>query len=110
MRPRHATATGLPAAGPLAGPAGIPVVPFPPTPLFVRTIEFRYAAFMAAHLQSSLFDQETKVGTRPLGGLRRTDLGHGAWIDVLPQWLRGAAAAGANITLSGSGYNTGQGV
>lgn len=54
--------------------------------------------------------KETKVGTRPLGGLRRTDLGHGAWIDVLPQWLRGAAAAGANITVSGSGYNTGQGV
>lgn len=84
-------------------------MPFPPTPLFVHTIELRYAAFMA-HLQSSLFDQETKVGTRPLGGLRRTDLGHGPWIDVLPQWLRGAAAAGANITVSGSGYNTGQGV
>ncbi|WGP13317.1 alpha-ketoglutarate-dependent dioxygenase AlkB [Streptomyces sp. SH5] len=45
---------------------------------------------MAVHLQSSLFDQEDEVGTRPLSGLRRTDLGHGAWIDVLPQWLRGA--------------------
>ncbi|MFE8914114.1 alpha-ketoglutarate-dependent dioxygenase AlkB [Streptomyces globisporus] len=45
---------------------------------------------MAVHLQSSLFDQEAEVGTRPLSGLRRTDLGHGAWIDVLPQWLRGA--------------------
>ncbi|MFG2505058.1 alpha-ketoglutarate-dependent dioxygenase AlkB [Streptomyces rubiginosohelvolus] len=45
---------------------------------------------MAVHLQSSLFDQEAEVGTCPLSGLRRTDLGHGAWIDVLPQWLRGA--------------------
>ncbi|MFH9240441.1 alpha-ketoglutarate-dependent dioxygenase AlkB [Streptomyces anulatus] len=45
---------------------------------------------MAVHLQSSLFDQEAEVGTAPLSGLRRTDLGHGAWIDVLPQWLRGA--------------------
>lgn len=45
---------------------------------------------MAVHLQSSLFDQEAEVGTRPLSGLHRTDLGHGAWIDVLPQWLRGA--------------------
>ncbi|MEV1045700.1 alpha-ketoglutarate-dependent dioxygenase AlkB [Streptomyces sp. NPDC049916] len=45
---------------------------------------------MAVHLQSSLFDQETEVGTRSLSGLRRTDLGHGAWIDVLPQWLHGA--------------------
>ncbi|GAB2946520.1 MULTISPECIES: alpha-ketoglutarate-dependent dioxygenase AlkB [unclassified Streptomyces] len=45
---------------------------------------------MAVHLQSSLFDQEAEVGTRPLSGVRRTDLGHGAWIDVLPQWLRGA--------------------
>ncbi len=45
---------------------------------------------MAVHLQSSLFDQEDEVSTRPLHGIRRTDLGHGAWIDVLPQWLRGA--------------------
>ncbi|MEN8652648.1 alpha-ketoglutarate-dependent dioxygenase AlkB [Streptomyces sp. 21So2-11] len=47
---------------------------------------------MAVHLQSSLFDQEDEVGLRPLDGLRRTDLGHGAWIDVLPQWLTGADA------------------
>ncbi|MFJ9109896.1 alpha-ketoglutarate-dependent dioxygenase AlkB [Streptomyces sp. NPDC102283] len=45
---------------------------------------------MAVHLQSSLFDQEAEVGTDSLSGLRRTDLGHGAWMDVLPQWLRGA--------------------
>ncbi|SCD63928.1 alpha-ketoglutarate-dependent dioxygenase AlkB [Streptomyces sp. OspMP-M43] len=45
---------------------------------------------MSVHLQSSLFDQEAEVGTGHLSGLRRTDLGHGAWIDVLPQWLRGA--------------------
>ncbi|MDJ0343042.1 alpha-ketoglutarate-dependent dioxygenase AlkB [Streptomyces sp. H10-C2] len=47
---------------------------------------------MAVHLQSSLFDQEDEIGPRPLDGLRRTDIGHGAWIDVLPQWLVGADA------------------
>ncbi|MFJ4961744.1 hypothetical protein EES43_23585 [Streptomyces sp. ADI96-02] len=47
---------------------------------------------MAAHLQPSLFDQETEVRVGPLDGLRRTHLGHGAWIDVLPQWLGGADA------------------
>lgn len=47
---------------------------------------------MAVHLQSSLFDQEDEIAPRPLGGLRRTDIGLGAWIDVLPQWLVGADA------------------
>lgn len=47
---------------------------------------------MAVHLQTSLFDQEAEVSTRPLSGVRRTQLGHGAWIDVLPQWLLGADA------------------
>lgn len=28
----------------------------------------------------------------PLDGLRRTTLGHGAWVDVLPGWVRGADA------------------
>ncbi|MFE7483344.1 alpha-ketoglutarate-dependent dioxygenase AlkB [Streptomyces sp. NPDC057552] len=45
---------------------------------------------MAVHLQSSLFDQGDEIAVRPLGGLRREHLGHGAWIDVLPQWLQGA--------------------
>ncbi|WP_411081093.1 alpha-ketoglutarate-dependent dioxygenase AlkB [Streptomyces sp. cmx-18-6] len=47
---------------------------------------------MALHLQPSLFDQGDDIVVGSLNGLRRTDLGHGAWIDVLPQWLRGADA------------------
>lgn len=43
-------------------------------------------------LQGSLFDQTTEVGLRPLGSLSRTVLSRGAWIDVLPGWLTGAAA------------------
>ncbi|GAA5018993.1 alpha-ketoglutarate-dependent dioxygenase AlkB [Kitasatospora paranensis] len=42
------------------------------------------------HLQDSLFDTAEDVGVGPLGGLRRTALGDGAWIDVLPGWLHGA--------------------
>ncbi|WNM32319.1 alpha-ketoglutarate-dependent dioxygenase AlkB [Streptomyces sp. Li-HN-5-11] len=44
----------------------------------------------AHHLQSSLFDQADELRLGPLDGLRRTDLGPGAWIDVLPGWLDGA--------------------
>ncbi|MER6979852.1 alpha-ketoglutarate-dependent dioxygenase AlkB, partial [Streptomyces carpinensis] len=44
----------------------------------------------AHHLQGSLFDQADELGLGPLDGLRRTELGLGAWIDVLPGWLAGA--------------------
>ncbi|MDI1459062.1 alpha-ketoglutarate-dependent dioxygenase AlkB [Streptomyces sp. ATE26] len=47
---------------------------------------------MATHLQGSLFDQTDELRLGPLGGLRRTELGHGAWIDMLPGWLSGADA------------------
>ncbi|NUK25284.1 alpha-ketoglutarate-dependent dioxygenase AlkB [Streptomyces lunaelactis] len=47
---------------------------------------------MAAHLQGSLFDQTDEIRLGPLEGVRRTELGHGAWIDVLPGWLGGADA------------------
>lgn len=48
---------------------------------------------MASHqLQGSLFDQSDDVRLRPLDGLRRTELGDGAWIDLLPSWLSGADA------------------
>ncbi len=47
---------------------------------------------MATHLQGSLFDQTDELRPGPLDGLRRTDLGAGAWIDVLPGWLSGADA------------------
>ncbi|WP_328539996.1 alpha-ketoglutarate-dependent dioxygenase AlkB [Streptomyces sp. NBC_00344] len=45
---------------------------------------------MAVHLQNSLFDQGDLTGLRPLDELTRTQLGQGAWLDVLPQWLTGA--------------------
>ncbi|MDQ1008660.1 alkylated DNA repair dioxygenase AlkB [Streptomyces sp. V4I23] len=45
---------------------------------------------MAAHLQASLFDQADEIGLAPLDGVRRTVLGHGAWLDALPGWLTGA--------------------
>ncbi|MEU6485740.1 alpha-ketoglutarate-dependent dioxygenase AlkB [Streptomyces sp. NPDC046887] len=47
---------------------------------------------MPAHLQSSLFDQTDEIRLGPLAGIRRTDLGRGAWIDLLPGWLSGADA------------------
>lgn len=47
---------------------------------------------MSVHLQGSLFDQAEEPALGPLRGLRRTALGEGAWIDVLPNWLRGADA------------------
>jgi alkylated DNA repair dioxygenase AlkB len=43
-------------------------------------------------LQGSLFDAVETVGLRPLGSARRTELGAGAWIDVLPGWLSGAGS------------------
>ncbi|MFI1754027.1 alpha-ketoglutarate-dependent dioxygenase AlkB [Streptomyces sp. NPDC020571] len=47
---------------------------------------------MTTHLQGSLFDQTDEVRLGPLDGLRRTHLGAGAWIDLLPGWLSGADA------------------
>jgi alkylated DNA repair dioxygenase AlkB len=41
-------------------------------------------------VQGSLFDVADEVGLRSLSGLRRTELAHGAWLDVLPGWLTGA--------------------
>lgn len=45
---------------------------------------------MSAPLQGSLFDQADRPHLGPLAGLRRTVLGDGAWIDLLPGWLSGA--------------------
>ncbi|MEU3513246.1 alpha-ketoglutarate-dependent dioxygenase AlkB [Streptomyces longwoodensis] len=42
------------------------------------------------HLQSSLFDQAEDLRLGTLDGIRRTVLGAGAWIDVLPGWLTGS--------------------
>ncbi|MCX5366179.1 alpha-ketoglutarate-dependent dioxygenase AlkB [Streptomyces sp. NBC_00124] len=47
---------------------------------------------MTTHLQASLFDQTDELRLGRLDGIRRTALGDGAWIDVLPGWLGGADA------------------
>ncbi|MEV0774404.1 alpha-ketoglutarate-dependent dioxygenase AlkB [Streptomyces sp. NPDC050433] len=47
---------------------------------------------MAAHTQGSLFDQTDEIRLGPLTDIRRTVLGDGAWIDLLPGWLGGADA------------------
>jgi alkylated DNA repair dioxygenase AlkB len=43
-------------------------------------------------LQGSLLDEAEEIGLGPLSGIHRTELGHGAWLDVLHGWLTGAAA------------------
>ncbi|GES28231.1 alpha-ketoglutarate-dependent dioxygenase AlkB [Streptomyces angustmyceticus] len=52
---------------------------------------------MATHLQGSLFDQADEMSLGPLDGLRRTGLGDGAWLDLLPGWLSGADALFARL-------------
>ncbi|MBK1788279.1 alpha-ketoglutarate-dependent dioxygenase AlkB [Prauserella cavernicola] len=47
---------------------------------------------MEAALQGSLFGAGEEPALGSLGGVRRTVLGHGAWVDVLPGWLTGADA------------------
>ncbi|MEV7600805.1 alpha-ketoglutarate-dependent dioxygenase AlkB [Kitasatospora sp. NPDC089797] len=42
------------------------------------------------HLQPSLFEEAAEPRLGPLDGLQRLPLGDGAWLDVLPGWLRGA--------------------
>ncbi|GAA3102259.1 alkylated DNA repair dioxygenase AlkB [Kribbella aluminosa] len=45
---------------------------------------------MGADLQGSLFGGFEEPALGPLGGISRTGLGRGAWVDVLPGWLAGA--------------------
>ncbi|MFE2912195.1 alpha-ketoglutarate-dependent dioxygenase AlkB [Kitasatospora indigofera] len=45
---------------------------------------------MTIQLQGSLLDGTDEIGLRPLTAVRRTALGAGAWVDVLPGWLTGA--------------------
>jgi alkylated DNA repair dioxygenase AlkB len=46
--------------------------------------------FMGADLQASLLDAFEDPALGSLGGMQRTELSRGAWIDVLPGWLTGA--------------------
>jgi alkylated DNA repair dioxygenase AlkB len=52
---------------------------------------------MDAYLQGSLFDQSDDISPGPLRDVHRTQLGDGAWIDLLPGWLRGADALFARL-------------
>ncbi|MGA8115436.1 MAG: alpha-ketoglutarate-dependent dioxygenase AlkB [Actinocatenispora sp.] len=45
---------------------------------------------MPPGLQHSLFDDLDGGGFQSLASVRRSALPHGAWVDVLPGWLRGA--------------------
>jgi len=45
---------------------------------------------MVAAFQRSLFDHVEHVGLGSLEPVRRTELTHGAWVDLLPRWLTGA--------------------
>jgi alkylated DNA repair dioxygenase AlkB len=47
---------------------------------------------VSQYLQGSLLDQAEETALTSLAPMRRTLLGNGAWIDVLPSWLSGAAA------------------
>ena len=48
---------------------------------------------MTLAFQGSLLDSDDESGPGPLGpSVRRTRLSRGAWIDVLPGWIRGADA------------------
>lgn len=45
-------------------------------------------------IQGSLLDQVSDIGLRPLGAaVRRTELSHGAWVDIRPGWLTGSDQA-----------------
>src|SRR6201988_2471610 len=45
---------------------------------------------MNGTLEAPLRDLTEEPGFGPLGGLQRTELTNGAWIDILPGWLTGA--------------------
>ncbi|MFE2266225.1 alpha-ketoglutarate-dependent dioxygenase AlkB [Streptomyces griseosporeus] len=47
---------------------------------------------MSTQFQASLFDQTDRLELGSLAAVERTELGSGAWIDVLPGWLTGADA------------------
>ncbi len=48
---------------------------------------------MTSTFQASLFDADQEFGLGSLGAsVRRTELAHGAWLDVVPGWLSGADA------------------
>jgi len=48
---------------------------------------------MAANFQATLLDVTDRIGPDRLGDtVRRTELSHGAWVDIRPGWMTGADA------------------
>ena len=47
---------------------------------------------MTVSFQGSLLDQSAEVALGPLTAARRTELGRGAWVDLLPGWMTGSDA------------------
>jgi alkylated DNA repair dioxygenase AlkB len=47
---------------------------------------------MSVPVQPSLFDDSETIELRDLESIRRTELSHGAWVEVRPGWLSGADA------------------
>lgn len=81
---------------------GIPPrdAPDPPAQTTARFAQVFYHGAMM--LQGSLLDQVDEVGLRPLaGGVRRTPLDHGAWIDLRPGWVTGSDALFSRLALGG---------
>lgn len=57
---------------------------------------------MSVALQGSLLDQIAEVGLRPLAGaVQRTELSHGAWVDVRPGWVTGSDELFVRLALGG---------
>ncbi|MBA0126110.1 alpha-ketoglutarate-dependent dioxygenase AlkB [Haloechinothrix sp. YIM 98757] len=42
---------------------------------------------MTVPIQASILDQADEIGLGPLGTVERTQLGDGAWVDLLPNWV-----------------------
>lgn len=53
---------------------------------------------MTSAFQCSLLDTGQEFGLADLGQTRRTTLAHGAWLDLLPGWVRGADALFDRLT------------
>jgi alkylated DNA repair dioxygenase AlkB len=59
-----------------------------------------YAAGVTVSFQGSLLDQSAEVALGPLTAARRTELGRGAWVDLLPGWMTGSDALFERLTVA----------
>jgi alkylated DNA repair dioxygenase AlkB len=59
-----------------------------------------YAAGVTVSFQGSLLDQSAQVALGSLRAARRTELGRGAWVDLLPGWMTGSDALFERLTVA----------